>query len=135
MRTNRRALTRSLTLSFLVVVILAALVLPSPSADAPGGAQRGGVVAAATTAAETGANFVNGDEFIRATYASQGIRVDDVQQDSYSAGASPVVGDVVVGHGWSGILTGEDTAVGVTSTGGHAQVFRVTTEDIRRVDW
>ena len=98
--------------------------------------QRPGLVSTAETFEQTSTFYPSGAEYVQAVYASQGIDIStDIAADSYSAEAGPMVGDIVIGHDYVGILTDESTAVGVANDGGIAQTFRVTTEDINRVDW
>lgn len=135
-------MSRSQNLAIVVVSLIAFIVLlavaptggtePTPY----GGDQRDGLVETAVMFEDTSTHYPTGAEYAQAVYASQGIDIStDLATDSYVSTEGPVVGDIVVGHGYVGILTGETTAMGVALDGGPVQEVRVTDEEIRRVDW
>ena len=134
-------MTRKQTIATVLALIVAALVVilaaPSGESAGPGDGegQRTGLVETAEMFEETSTFYPSGEEYVQAVYASQGIDIStDLGEDTYSIDAV-APGDVVIGEGYVGILVDDTTALGVPSDGGMVQVYRVTTEDVRRVDW
>ena len=134
-------MTRKQTITTVLVLVVAALavILAAPSGESAGPGdgegQRTGLVETAQMFEETSTFYPSGAEYAQAVYASQGITIStDLEADTYSIDAV-APGDVVVGEGYVGILVDDTTALGVPSDGGMVQVYRVTTEDVRRVDW
>lgn len=130
--------TRTLVLVIALIVMAAGVVLTAGSAGGrktPDADQRPGLVETAQMFEETSTFYPSGAEYAQAVYASQDIVIStDIEADSYSVDSvSP--GDVVIGAGYVGILVDDTTAMGVLHEGGPVQVFRVTNEDVRRVDW
>ena len=131
---------QQITLGSILALFAIALVLFSAGAPAESKVsdedQRPGLVSTAEMFAETSTYYPTGAEYVQAVYASQDIEITtDIEADSYSAQSGPMVGDIVVGANYYGIMTGETTAMGVHVDGGPVQEFRLTTEDVRRVDW
>lgn len=119
-----------------LIAFLAILAIAPTGGTTPGGDQRDGLVETATMFEQTDTHYPTGAEYAQAVYASQGIDIStDLGADSYVSTDGPLVGDIVVGEGYVGILTGETTAMGVALDGGPVQVMRVTNEEVRRVDW
>ena len=132
-----RKQTTIATVALLFAAILAFIVAGTPTAAAPGDGegQRSGLVATAHTFEDTHTYYDSGAGYVQAVYASQGIEIStDLEADTYSP-AVPAHGDVVIGNGYVGIMVDDTTAIGVDDDGGPVQTYRVTTEDIRRVDW
>lgn len=133
---------RNTLVSLLLTTALAGILFVAPDASAPStGAcadkdQRPGLVEQSLMFEETSTYYPTGEEYVQAVYASQCITIStDLQADSYSAGVNAMPGDIVDGHGYVGILVDDTTAVGVPDGGGFVQIMRVTSEDVRRVDW
>lgn len=121
----------------LVLVALLGIIVAAPVNAGPGDGegQRTGLVETAQMFEETSTFYPSGAEYAQAVYASQDIVIStDIEADSYSIDAV-APGDVVIGEGYVGILIDDTTAMGVLTDGGPVQEFRVTTEDVRRVDW
>lgn len=134
-------MTRKQTIATVLVLIVAALgmILAAPSGESAGPGdgegQRTGLVDTAVMFEETSTFYPSGAEYAQAVYASQGITIStDLDADTYSIDAV-APGDVVIGAGYVGILVDDTTALGVPHDGGEVEVYRVTTEDVRRVDW
>lgn len=134
-------MTRKQTIATVLVLIAAALgmILAAPSGESAGPGdgegQRTGLVETAEMFEETSTFYPSGAEYAQAVYASQGIEIStDLDADTYSIDAV-APGDVVIGAGYVGILVDDTTALGVLHDGGPVQEYRVTTEDVRRVDW
>lgn len=134
-RTKQWTLTTILVM-FIIALILGVSIAPAGERKVADEDQRPGLVETAVMFEQTDTYYPTGAEYVQAVYASQGIEIStDLGEDSYSAQSGPMVGDIVIGHDYVGIMTGEGVAVGVSNDGGFAQVMRLTTEDIRRVDW
>ena len=131
-----RKQTTFATVALLIAAILAFIVAGTfTTAPGDGQGQRSGLVATAHTFEDTHTYYDSGAGYVQAVYASQGIEIStDLDADTYSIDAV-APGDVVVGEGYVGILVDDTTALGVPSDGGMVQVYGVTTEDVRRVDW
>ena len=131
-----RKQTTIATAALLIAAILAFIVAgTSTTAPGDGQGQRSGLVATARTFEDTHTYYDSGAGYVQAVYASQGIEIStDLDADTYSP-AVPARGDVVIGNGYVGVLVDDTTAIGVDDDGGPVQTYRVTTEDIRRVDW
>lgn len=134
-------MTRKQAIATVLVLIVAALgmILAAPSGESAGPGdgegQRTGLVDTAVMFEETSTFYPSGAEYAQAVYASQGITIStDLDADTYSIDAV-APGDVVIGEGYVGILVDDTTALGVPHDGGEVEVYRVTTEDVRRVDW
>ena len=134
-------MTRKQTIATVLALIVAALVVilaaPSGESAGPGDGegQRTGLVETAQMFEETSTFYPSGAEYAQAVYASQGITIStDLEEDTYSIDAV-APGDVVIGAGYVGILIDDTTALGVLHDGGPVQEYRVTNEDVRRVDW
>ena len=124
-----------------LAIALAGVLLVAPT-SAPTGSecadedQRPGLVATAEMFEETNTFYPSGAEYAQAVYASQCITIStDIAADSYVSPTGAMPGDIVDGYGYVGIMVNDTTAIGVADDGGPAQVMRLTTEDIRRVDW
>ena len=131
-----RKQTTFATVALLIAAILAFIVAGTfTTAPGDGQGQRSGLVATAHTFEDTHTYYDSGAGYVQAVYASQGIEIStDLDADTYSP-AVPAHGDVVIGNGYVGIMVDDTTAIGVDDDGGPVQTYRVTTEDIRRVDW
>lgn len=129
-----RSQVRTATIVAIVVAVLVLLAAPlNRVADED---QRPGLVSTATMFEDTHTHYPSGAEFAQAVYASQGIDIStDIVADSYVSTEGALRGDIVIGEGYVGILTGEGVAMGVALDGGPVQEVRVTTEEVRRVDW
>ena len=134
-------MTRKQTIATVLVLIVAALgmIFAAPSGESAGPGdgegQRTGLVDTAVMFEETSTFYPSGAEYAQAVYASQDITIStDLDADSYSIDAV-APGDVVIGRGYVGILVDDTTAMGVPHAGGEVETYRVTTEDVRRVDW
>lgn len=134
-------MTRKQTIATVLALIVAAMgmILAAPSGESTGPGdgegQRTGLVETAQMFEETSTFYPLGAEYAQAVYASQGITIStDLDADTYSIDAV-APGDVVIGEGYVGILIDDTTAMGVPHDGGEVEVYRVTTEDVRRVDW
>ena len=134
-------MTRKQTIAPVIALAVAALSVffaaPAGESIGPGDGegQRTGLVETAQMFEETSTFYPSGAEYAQAVYASQGITIStDLDADTYSIDAV-APGDVVVGEGYVGILVDDTTAMGVAHDGGPVQEYRVTTEDVRRVDW
>lgn len=134
-------MTRKQTIATVLVLIVAALgmIFAAPSGESAGPGdgegQRTGLVDTAVMFEETSTFYPSGAEYAQAVYASQGITIStDLDADTYNIDAV-APGDVVIGEGYVGILIDDTTAMGVPHGGGEVEVYRVTTEDVRRVDW
>lgn len=98
--------------------------------------QRPGLVSQALMFEDTNTHYPTGAEFAQAVYASQCITISsDIAADSYVSNTGAMPGDIVDGYGYVGIMVDDTTAIGVADDGGPAQIMRLTTEDVRRVDW
>lgn len=128
--------TAIVTIALLIAAILAFIVAgTSTIGPGDGEGQRSGLVATARMFEDTHTYSDSGAGYVQAVYAAQGIEIStDLLADTYSAEV-PAHGDVVIGSGYVGILVDDTTAIGVDEDGGPVQTYRVTTEDIRRVDW
>lgn len=131
---------RSALVSLALTTALAGVLLVAPGA--PEGSecadqdQRPGLVSQALMFEDTNTYYPTGAEFAQAIYASQCIEIStDWEDDSYVNNTGAMPGDIVDGHGYVGIMVDDTTAIGVADDGGFAQVMRLTTEDVRRVDW
>ena len=131
-----RKQTTIATVALLIAAILAFIVAgTSTTAPGDGQGQRSGLIATAYMSEGTHTHYASGAEYVQDVYASQGIEITtDLLADTYSP-TVPAHGDVVVGNGYVGVLVDDTTAIGVDTDGGPVQTYRVTTEDIRRVDW
>lgn len=131
-----RKQTTIATVALLIAAILAFIVAgTSTTAPGDGQGQRSGLIATAHMFQDTDTHYASGAEYVQAVYASQGIEITtDLLADTYSP-TVPAHGDVVIGNGYVGVLVDDTTAIGVDTDGGPVQTYRVTTEDIRRVDW
>lgn len=134
-------MTRKQTIATVIALAVAALSVfftaPAGESIGPGDGegQRTGLVETAQMFEETSTFYPSGAEYAQAVYASQGITIStDLDADTYSIDAV-APGDVVIGAGYVGILVDDTTALGVLHDGGPVQEYRVTTEDVRRVDW
>lgn len=133
-------MTRKQTIAVTIALVLTALLIvfvgaPSNAGPGDGEGQRSGLVETAQMFGETSTFYPSGAEYAQAVYASQGITIStDIGADTYVADVV-APGDVVVGSGYVGILVDDTTAMGVPTAGGMVQTYRVTTEDVRRVDW
>lgn len=134
-------MNRKQTFTTVLVLIVAALgmIFAAPSGESAdpgdGEGQRTGLVETAQMFEETSTFYPSGEEYAQAVYASQGITIStDLVADTYSIDAV-APGDVVIGEGYVGILVDDTTAMGVAHDGGPVQEYRVTNEDVRRVDW
>lgn len=121
--------------STIVVGAAATVLVVAPDHGAQDTDQRDGLVATAVMFEDTHTHYASGEDMVQAVYASQGITVEDVREDSYVSTLGPTAGDIVVGAGYVGILVEDGLAIGITDQGGEAQEMRVTNEEIRRVDW
>lgn len=131
-RKQTTIVTVALVLVALLVIFVAA---PGNAGPGDGEGQRSGLVETAQMFEETSTFYPSGAEYAQAVYASQDITIStDLEADTYSIDAV-APGDVVIGRGYVGILVDDTTALGVPDDGGPVQVYRVTTEDVRRVDW
>lgn len=129
---------QQITLGVVLFLFALGMVLFAAGAPAqtPDKDQRPGLATTATMFEETDTFYDTGAEFVQAVYASQDIEIStDIEADSYSAQSGPMVGDIVVGANYYGIMTGEGEAMGVHTDGGPVQAMRLTDEDVRRVDW
>ena len=124
------------TVALLIAAILSfAMAGTSTPTPGDGEGQRSGLVATALTLEYTHTYYDSGAGYVQAVYASQGIEIStDLNADTYSP-VVPAHGDVVIGNGYVGVLVDDTTAIGVDDDGGPVQTYRVTTEEIRRVDW
>ena len=124
------------TVALLIAAILSfAMAGTSTPTPGDGEGQRSGLVATAHTLEYTHTYYDSGAGYVQAVYASQGIEIStDLNADTYSP-VVPAHGDVVIGNGYVGVLVDDTTAIGVDDGGGPVQTYRVTTEEIRRVDW
>ena len=134
-------MTRKQTIATVIALAVAALSVffaaPAGESIGPGDGegQRTGLVETAQMFEETSTFYPSGAEYAQAVYASQGITIStDLDADTYSVDAV-APGDVVIGAGYVGILIDDTTALGVLHDGGPVQEYRVTNEDVRRVDW
>lgn len=133
-------MTRKQTIALTVALVLTALLVifaGSSESAGPGDGegQRTGLVETAVMFEETNTFYPSGAEYAQAVHASQGITIStDLDADSYSVDVV-APGDVVIGSGYVGILIDDTTAMGVATDGGPVETYRVTTEDVRRVDW
>ena len=134
-------MNRKQTFTTVLALVVAALAVffaaPAGESIGPGDGegQRTGLVETAQMFEETSTFYPSGAEYAQAVYASQDITIStDLEADTYSIDAV-APGDVVIGRGYVGILVDDTTALGVPDDGGPVQVYRVTTEDVRRVDW
>lgn len=134
-------MNRKQTFTTVLVLIVAALgmIFAAPSGESAGPGdgegQRTGLAETAQMFEETSTFYPSGEEYAQAVYASQGITIStDLVADTYSIDAV-APGDVVIGEGYVGILVDDTTAMGVAHDGGPVQEYRVTNEDVRRVDW
>ena len=131
-RKQTTIVTVALVLVALLVIFVAA---PGNAGPGDGEGQRSGLVETAQMFEETSTFYPTGAEYAQAVYASQDITIStDLEADTYSIDAV-APGDVVIGEGYVGILVDDTTAMGVAHDGGPVQEYRVTNEDVRRVDW
>lgn len=131
---------RSILVLLSLATALAGVLLVAPSTDGTGQCadqdQRPGLVSQALMFEDTNTHYPTGAEYVQAVYASQCITIStDWEDDSYVSTTGALPGDIVDGHGYVGIMVDDTTAIGVADDGGPAQVMRLTTEDVRRVDW
>ena len=133
--TRKQTFTTVLALIVVALVVFFAAPVGESAGPGDGQGQRSGLVATAHTFEDTRTYYGSGAGYVQAVYASQGIEIStDLDADTYSP-AVPAHGDVVIGNGYVGIMVDDTTAIGVADDGGPVQTYRVTTEDIRRVDW
>ena len=134
---RKQTFTTALALALAIAALALFFAAPAGESNGPGDGegQRTGLVETAQMFEETSTFYPSGAEYAQAVYASQGITIStDLGEDTYSIDAV-APGDVVIGEGYVGILVDDTTAMGVPHDGGPVQVYRVTTEDVRRVDW
>lgn len=132
---RRSALTLLGLATALASVLLVATGIPGGS-ECEVQDQRPGLVSQALMFEYTNTHYPAGAEYVQDVYASQCIDIStDWAGDSYVSNTGAMPGDIVDGRGYVGIMVDDTTAIGVADDGGPVQVMRLTTEEIRRVDW